>query len=115
MLADIGGVAALQKLQARKNATEKYVAELEKVDDKLRQLFQESLDDARRGFKLSIIMDALVFAIGLALVSVSAALILRQGGDLSQWAGVGVSGGAGVLAVVYGTLIAKPRVQVRAA
>lgn len=36
-------------------------------------------------------------------------------GDLNGWASVGLTGGTGVLGVLYGTLIAKPRQKVQEA
>ena len=43
----------------------------------------------------------------------SAGYALLGTGDLEKWAGVGLSSGVGVLGVIYGVLIAKPRRQVQ--
>jgi hypothetical protein len=58
-------------------------------------------------------MDVVVFAVGVVLLLGSAGCALFITGDLAKWVGVGLSGGIGVLGVVYGVLIANPRRQVR--
>jgi HEAT repeat protein len=112
LLSEIGGVAAMQKLRARTSAVAQYSAEMEKAEEKIRNLFESSIREARLGFRLASLMDVLVFALGLGLIGVSAGLVLARGGELNNWAGVGLTGGVGVLGVLYGILIAKPRKQV---
>jgi hypothetical protein len=115
LLSEVGGLQAFQKLKARTNAINQYMDALEKAEASIRELFESSLLEARKGFRTATIMDVTVFAVGLALVLTSAGLVLKSGGTLDQWTGVsaGLTGGAGVLGVLYGTLIAKPRKQVR--
>lgn len=115
LLREMGGAAAFEKLRARTKAISGYTEFLEKNDEKIRGLFETSITEARSGFKVATIMDAIVFFFGIGLVGISAGLVLYQGGALDKWAGVGLTGGAGVLGVIYGTLIAKPRRQVQAA
>lgn len=115
LLSEIGGAAALQKLQARKKVMEDYTSAMEAAEEKIRNLFNTSIQEARAGFKVAIGMDVLVFFLGVVLLLVSATLMLYGGGDLSEWAGVGLTGGTGVLGVLYGTLIAKPRQKVQEA
>jgi HEAT repeat protein len=112
LLSEIGGAAAFEKLRARTTAIAQYTGELEKAEEKIRQLFSESIHEARIGFRLSTLMDLAVFALGFALIGVSAALILRGSGTLDSWAGVGLTGGTGVLGVLYSLLVARPRRQV---
>lgn len=112
LLSEIGGLAAMQKLRARTASIAQYGAEMEKAEEKIRDLFEATIAEARAGFKLASMMDVAVFAIGLALVAVSAGLVLFRGGDLNNWAGVGLTGGTGVLGVLYGILIARPRKQI---
>jgi hypothetical protein len=86
---------------------------LEEAETKIRKLFEDSIVEARHGFKIAASMDIVVFAVGILLVLASAVSILRAGGTLDSWAGVGITGGTGLLGVVYGLLIANPRRQVR--
>lgn len=115
LLSEIGGVAAFKRLQAQARATAQYLEALEQAEAKVREQFTSSIEEARRGFRMATRMDVTVFVVGIALVAISATLALARGGTLDTWAGVGVTGGLGVLGVVYGTLIAKPRQQVDAA
>ena len=86
-----------------------YVDVLERAEDRVRELFEQSVHEAQKGFQLATWMDVTVFGGGIVLILVSAANALLRTGDLETWAGVG---GVGVLGVVYGLLIANPR-QVR--
>lgn len=113
LLSEVGGAVAFEKLRARSDSMRQYYEVLEAAEGKIRTLFESSVDEARRGFHYAVIMDVVVFATGIALLLGSAAYALLQTGGIEKWAGVGVSGGAGVLGVVYGVLIANPRKQVR--
>lgn len=118
LLSEIGGLQALQKLRARTVAINQYMSVLEEAEKKIRELFEASLREARSGFKLATLMDVTVFTVGIGLIVASAVMALRSGGGLDQWAGVSpattVSTGAlGVLGVLYGILIAKPREKIQ--
>ena len=114
LLSEMGGLAAFQKLQAREAAVKKYTEAMKEAEKTIRELFDRSLKEARNGFRLAIGMDVLVFLLGLILLGISAVLTLKNTGSLSGWA-VGVTGATGVLGVLYGTLIAKPRQGVQEA
>ncbi len=116
LLSDLGGAAAFQKLHARRAAMENYTSVMKEAEEKIQNLFDTSIEQARTGFKVTVGMDVVVFSLGALLLSVSAVLaLLNDGGSLSNWAGVSLTGGVGVLGVLYGTLIAKPRQQVQQA
>ena len=115
LLSEIGGAAAMQKLMARTRSTDQYTAALQQAETRISELFETSIRDARKGFLLASIMDAIVFAIGVLLIGGSGLAILVRGQALDSWAGVGLTGGTGVLGVIYGILIARPRKQVREA
>jgi hypothetical protein len=115
LLSEIGGLSAFQKLRSRTEATVKYAAVLEKAEEKVRNLFEKSIQEARQGFKVSILMDVIVYFVGIILIATSAGIVLARGGSLDGWVGIGLTTGTGVLGVVYGTLIAKPRQQVQSA
>ena len=88
---------------------------LEEMEKKIRDLFESSIQEARKGFNLATYMDTIVFFLGVGLIFISAGLIISEGGTLDNWAGVGLTGGTGILGILYGTLIAKPRRQVQEA
>lgn len=115
LLGEIGGVSAFETLRARTTASKQYLQSLEDAEKKIRVLFDDSISDARTGFKVATIMDVIVFGLGAILIAVSATSILVQGGNLKDWAGVGITGGTGVAGIIYSLLIARPRSQVRAA
>jgi len=113
LLSEMGGSAALQKLRAQTSVMEEYRDTQQKSDARVRDLFESSIKEARSGFRIAAVMDVIVFAAGILLILASAALALRNTGDLSTWAGIGVTGGAGVLGILYSLLVAKPRQRVR--
>jgi HEAT repeat protein len=113
LLSELGGTVAFEKLRARTDAMKQYNDLLEKTEQSVRALFDRSVREAQNGFQLAVLMDVVIFALGVLLVVGSAGYALYLEGDLSSWAGVGVAGGVGVLGIIYGTLIANPRRQVR--
>ena len=78
----------------------------------MREIFFKAIEDAKTGFVVARNMDIAVFAVGVCLLLVSAALALLSDGSLSSWASSGASGGLGVLGILYSTIVAKPRRQV---
>jgi HEAT repeat protein len=112
LLSDLGGAVAYEKLRARTDAMKQYTDVLERTEQKIRSLFEQSVQEAQRGFHVAVVMDAVVFGIGVVLLLGSAGYALLGTGDLAKWAGVGLSAGTGVLAVLYSLLIANPRRQV---
>lgn len=115
LLSEIGGLAAFQKLQARRKVMDKYTTAMEEAERKIRELFDTSIREARHGFTVAIGMDVVVFLLGVVLLGASAALAYTNDGNLDNWAGVGLTGGVGLLGILYGTLIAKPRQKVQQA
>jgi hypothetical protein len=113
LLSEIGGVSAFQKLRSLTQSTERYVSILEKADESLREQFESTIGEARSGFKLVIAMDMIVFLMGVILISLSAILALKNPTPLVSWSSW-ITGTGGVLAVLYGRFIARPRQQVEA-
>jgi hypothetical protein len=115
LLSEVGGAEAFQRLRARTTAVTQYIGVLEEAETKIRKLFEDSIVEARHGFKVATSMDIVVFGIGILLILGSAVPILVAGGKLDSWAGVGTIGGTGLLGVLYTLLIANPRRQVKEA
>jgi HEAT repeat protein len=113
ILSEMGGITALEKLRASSDVTKTYMKALSDAEAKIRNLFETSLKEARIGFTLATLMDITVFIIGVVLVVLSARQALLNEGNLDDWVGVGLTGATGVLGVIYGILIAKPRQKVR--
>lgn len=115
LLSEVGGAQAFQRLRARTTAVSQYVNFLEEAEGRVRDLFEGSIVEARHGFTIATRMDVTVFIVGVALIVVSAGALLFAGKDLSNWAGIGLTGGTGVLGVIYSLLVSNPRKQVREA
>ncbi len=113
LLIELGGLSAFQKVQARRASVTQYMDQLKVAEEQIRKLFETSISEAQKGFRLATYMDLSVFILGMALIVVSAVLALIKQGNLDSWAGVGlVSGGTGVLGILY-ALIKDPRRQIR--
>ena len=111
LLLEFGGPEAFQRLKARTWAIKDYIKTMARAERKVRLLFESSIEEARKGFKLATLMDLSVFAVGLLLIVLSGiAALLGQTGAFSAWAGA--AGGIGVLGVLYGILIGNPRRQI---
>lgn len=115
ILSEIGGISAFEILRARKDASKRYLDVLQVAEDGVRAQFNDSIREARTGFKFATGMDLVVFFLGVGLLAWSAGVVLANDGTLDSWAGVGLTGSIGVLGVVYGTLIANPRRKVEQA
>jgi hypothetical protein len=113
LLSEVGGQYAFQKLRARTDAASKYASALEQAEEKIRTLFETSIIEAQHGFRIATRMDVTVFGVGILLIGVSATLVLVKDQTLDSWVGVGITGGAGVLSILYTLLVARPREQVR--
>lgn len=110
LLSEVGGMAAMEKLRVQSNLMSQHSEFLKHSEDHVQALFESSIQDAHTGFKRSLIMDQFVFYVGLALIGVSATLLLIHKGELTaDWVGTGATG---VLGVLYTLLLAKPRQQV---
>jgi uncharacterized protein (DUF2384 family) len=112
LLSEMGGMAAMQKLHARTSAIAQFNSVMQTSEENIRRLFETTVKEAQTGFKMASIMDMLVFAMGIGLVSLSGGIVLANEGNLNSWVGIGLSGGTGVLAVLYGIVIARPRKQI---
>jgi HEAT repeat protein len=115
LLNEVGGVAALEKLRAQNNLMLQHSEFIKESEEKTQQMFMQSMVDARSGFTVSMWMDVVVFALGIGLIGVSAALQLTNKGSLDGWVGTATTGVAGVLGVLYSLFVGKPRQRVEQA
>eukprot|EP00741_Cyanophora_paradoxa_P022368 tig00021462_g21595.t1 len=115
LMMEAGGETAFRKLAARQNNANRYEKLMQAASDQVQQTFDRNVSEARWGLLISLAMDVLVFLLGLALIPTALYLLVARRDDLSSLAGAGATGGAGVLSIIYSTLIAKPREQVQQA
>ena len=114
LLAEMGGYSAIQKLSNRESMKERYAKEIKIAQEKVEKMFQESMHDARIGFLLALIMDSIVFIFGISMLAASGIIAVTTD-SVGVWAGVGISGGSGVAAVIYTLFVGKPREKVKQA
>jgi len=106
-LTRLGGAEALRSLQAqRAHMLNKYTELLDNADKQIMGQFDRLMKNARLAFGISMAMHSLTFAIGIALISTSIYLILKQPGNGSTgyWAsilGPGVGGGIVTLMTLF--------------
>jgi hypothetical protein len=111
LLSELGGAVAFDKLRARTASMKQYETVLERAEERVQTLFEQTVTEAQKGFRYSTNMDLVIFGIGVALILVSGAIALFKTGDFASWAGVG-TGATGLAGVLYNLWIAKPRKQV---
>jgi hypothetical protein len=110
LLSEVGGMAAMERLRVQSNLMTQHSAFLRESEAHVQTLFESSIQDAHRGFNRALLMDQLVFYVGLGLIGVSTALLLIRQGELpAAWVGTGTTG---ILGVLYTLFLANPRQQV---
>jgi hypothetical protein len=113
LLSEIGGAAAFEKLRVQSSLMTHHAAFLRDSEERVQQLFEASINDAKHGFQQTLRMDQTLFYGGFTLVGLSATLMLYHQGTINaDWVG---SGTTGVLGVLYTLFFAKPREQVQRA
>ncbi len=114
LLSEIGGLLAISKLNATRNALGRYQEAMDKTEDKINDSFTSAIKEARTGFRWGSIMDWVVFSVGMFLIVVTALqVIVSDPGSVDDWVGVGTTGSMGVLGILYSTLIANPRKKIQ--
>ena len=103
---------AIKKSQQNNDIREKYMNMTCKAQEKVEDMFHKSIYDAKRAFRTSLIMNVIVFAVGIILLLTSG-LIAITNDNQDKWAGVGVSSGTGFLSLVYSLFINKPSRKIR--
>jgi hypothetical protein len=117
-LKEIGGYEALRLLRSRVASMEKHLTLIEEAEVKMLDRLDKLTDIARTGFGVMKNMDVVLFAVGILLLIASAGLAMFRDRTLNDWAGVAAAattGGVGLLSVLVGTLVDKPRQRLREA
>ncbi|MEM6272667.1 MAG: HEAT repeat domain-containing protein [Bacteroidota bacterium] len=110
LMTEMGGAGAVQKLSTRKKAVDEFKEMLLGEQDRFQKRFDETMEEARKGFRIAVTMDIVVFALGIVML-VAFMVYALVTDTVDNFVGVGL-GGLGTLGVVYGTLIANPRKKV---
>jgi HEAT repeat protein len=108
LLEDLGGQEAARMLQAQRNqALKTYTELLKQTDDDVMKQFTDLMRQAKIGFRMSMVMHGIVFAIGIIVLGASLFLVFKAGLDTAQrWIGAG--GGASALATLLITFYRNP-------
>ena len=107
LLSEMGGSYAIDKLTARAKGAERFLDVLDRTDERLREMFEETLQEGQRGFRIVVRMDVTLFITGLVLLGL-AVLSGTQGENVFAV----LTGSGGILSVLYGRFFARPRRQV---
>jgi HEAT repeat protein len=108
LLSEVGGRIAFDKLRARTGAMKHHMALLESTEKGIREMFDSSINEARTGYKLATIMDAIVFLVGIGLLGIAAYQITTGKLELAAFTGTG-----GALGVIYNLFFSNPRKRVQ--
>jgi len=109
LLSEMGGSYAVDKLTAQARGAERYLQVLDDSDKKLREMFEGTIEEGRRGFRIVTIMDVTLFIAGLIMLGLAIGLATA---DKTLIAVLTASGG--IFCALYGRFFAKPREQVEA-
>jgi HEAT repeat protein len=109
LLSEMGGGYAVDKLTAQAQGAERYLQVLNDSDRKLREMFEGTIEEGRRGFRIVTIMDVTLFIAGLIMLGLAIGLAAA---DKTLVAVLTASGG--ILSALYGRFFAKPREQIEA-
>lgn len=109
---EMGGIQAIKKSQMNADIREKYMTMTCNAQGKVETMFQKSISDAKRAFKISLVMNIIVFMVGIILL-MSSGIIAISNDSQDKWAGIGVSSGTGFLSLIYSLFINKPSRKIR--
>ena len=112
IISEMGGSNAIKKLDFRNNLKENYANRIDKAQNEVEEMFTNTILDAKLGFKVTLLMDCIVFFVGICLI-ITTGVIAIIGNDTENWVGIGVSGGTGVLTILYSLFLSKPREKVK--
>ena len=112
LLTEMGGFSAINKIKDNQSMREKYIEMTTKAQTKIETMFHKSITDAKKAFKISLLMNISIFTLGVLLLAVSGfTAVIKQ--DEQNWAATGISSGTGFLSVVYSLFISKPSRKIR--
>lgn len=110
----VGGTLAFERLRVQRKAMNNFTQLLGDTQKAVDQQFNQTIEASRFGFRIQTWMDRLVFAAGMLFIVASGGKALFNNTE-SDWAGIALVGGVGILGVLYSTLIARPRENIKQA
>ena len=114
IISEMGGSNAIKKLDFRNTLNNNYSCRIDKAQNDVEKLFTSTINDAKHGFRVSLIMDIIVFLVGIILICVSGFIAIINN-ETENWAGITATGGTGVLTILYSLFLSKPREKVKQA
>lgn len=114
LMIEMGGATALQKLRARTQLSAEYRQVLHEADTKLREALENTTREAGHGFWTVLVMNWIIFVLGVALLVGSAVAVWSGGKDFAGWVGAGLFGAAGFAGTLYSLFYTKPREVIEA-
>lgn len=112
IISEMGGSNAIKKLDFRNNLKENYANRIDKAQNEVEELFTTTILDAKTGFKITLVMDCIVFFVGICLIITTGCMAIIND-DTENWLGIGISGGTGILTILYSLFLSKPREKVK--
>ena len=112
LLVEIGGKSAMRRLGTREQLKKKYYETMDTAQNKVNEMFENTMKDAKKGFTVAMTMDCMIFLIGFLLMTVSGFMAVFNN-DADNWVGIGASGGTGVMSILFSMFYSKPRQQVK--
>ena len=112
LISEMGGTSAIKKLNFKNTLKENYSRRIEKSQTQVENMFHKTIRDAKIGFRIALGMDIIIFFVGIILILFSGYIAIFNE-DSEKWAGVGTSGGTGVLTILYTLFISTPRDKVK--
>jgi HEAT repeat protein len=113
LLTDIGGQRAVQKLAILQKSLKEFTELLTKTQEGVQRTFDQSVAEARTGYRILRYLDVTVFIIGTILVASTALMLLMREGSLTNWFVPVVTGGTGVGAMLYTLFLSNPRQRIQ--
>lgn len=100
ILYDIGGIEALQRLNRRETLEQSYRL-LEESEKALKEAFQKTTLQATRNFYFSMIINAVIVGVGIALIGLAVLQVLEKPENLAGWITPGLGGVFGIILTLY--------------
>ena len=105
ILAEVGGLASLQKLGRRKTLEASYKA-LEESERHVLSMFSRNTIQAARGFYFAMAVNIVIVSVGIVLIGLAVTQVIVNPANLSAWI---VPGAGGVFGIIITMCLNGPR------